>query len=459
VEYPVSNKTGISVTLTAHWETDCLWFDSKGVDHAFLDINTWSCPLDFAPDEATPRDTFAQTCTVGVSGAAFEVDRGFGFELTGTSTGGYVFFQEPVPYGTLDIRGSGPNTHQFLRGFCGDAPYIGIGAIPSLWTSYQQPYLTFPAQVNYQVVCEFYYVPLTSASDAAASPSAETAAETDEAVVASPVTVAEANPTAEPNTSPEDGSDASQPAATPAIVNAAGGSAGSAQTGMQPEAGAPATLLLNVHTCPAGYDVYAQNANPASDCTVSTGPPAVTVNGAASETSADGMAGWTGLPAGAAYIEAEPGSFLGTCTSDVRTISADSVFVPYVFANPAGTIGVSLLAGETLTCDWYSLGIEASGTISVTLFDCPGPTVIVSQCGPAAGPASLHFESIGDAGASFDLTIDESGSCQISATGVYRLAGFPAAACSIESDAFDATGSLVVEPGGTAEVRIYLCRD
>ena len=66
-----------------------------------------------------------------------------------------------------------------------------------------------------------------------------------------------------------------------------------ASTGSQPQpaSDASATLLLNLHTCPIGYDVYAPGADPAVDCAAATGAPDVSVNGIASETSADGLAG------------------------------------------------------------------------------------------------------------------------------------------------------------------------
>ena len=449
IEYPVANASEISVTLTAHWETDCAWFDTKGVDYAYLDINAWSCPLNFTPNATTSRDTFAQTCTAGVSGAQFEVDRGFGFEIAGTSTDGYAFFQEPVPYGLLDIRGTGPNTYRFRRVFCGEAPFIGIGAIPSSWTSAAQPRITFPAQVNYQVVCEFYFTPLSTAVDPAANPEADSA---DDAAVETA-----ASPAPEPVATSNEESDESNAGPTPAIESSQDENSDSGETGTQPASDAPATLVLNLHTCPPGYDALAPGADPAVDCETATGAPSVTLDGAASETSADGVAGWTGLPPGSALIQAAPGAFLGACESDQRALSAESLVSPFVYTSPAGIVGISLLAGETLTCDWFDMATEASGSVIATLLRCPGPTVIADQCAPASGPATLSFEPVGGAGSAFELAIGESGTGQVSATGSYQLTGFPIDACLIESDAFDDTGALVVEPGGTVEVQIYLC--
>ena len=386
----------------------------------------------------------------------FEIESGLSFELSATSTDGYALFQEPVPYGSLDIRGSGPNTHQFLRAFCGEAPFIGIGAIPSTWTSSTQPQLTFPAQVNYQVVCEFYVVPLSTAVEPAASPEASSADVEAPDTASSPATAEEADPAPEPAATPEEDDEGAGSTPTPAIVASQGENSGSDESTTQPAAPETATLLLNLHTCPVAYDVYAQGADPTVDCARRTGAPSVTVDGAASETSADGVAGWTGLPTGVVTIESGAGAFLGVCSSDLRTVS-DSVVAPYVFANPDGAIGIALLAGETLTCDWYAVADGESGTVSASLLVCPGPTVIEAQCESAPGPATLHFEPVDGDGTEFDLQIDESGFGQANATGTYQLTGFPEGSCSIESDGFDATGALVIEPEAAVEVRIYLC--
>ena len=183
----------------------------------------------------------------------------------------------------------------------------------------------------------------------------------------------------------------------------------------------------------------------------------MTVNGAASETSADGVAGWTALSPGAAIIESGSSAFLGACSSDARTLSSDGGVTPFVFTNANGAVGISLLAGETLTCDWYTPDDRDPGTVSATLLSCPGTTVIEAQCTPASGPATLHFEPVSGDGSAFDLEIDASGIRAGQRDRDLSACRLPDGTCSIESDAFDATGALVIESGAAVEVRIYLC--
>ena len=458
-EVPVTAPNSITVSLQPQWEIDCYWFVQEGTDYAFLDITARSCPLNFNPAATTPRNTFAQQCSVGLDGVPFDVAAEFGYDFATnpTSVAGTAYFQQPVPPAPLTITGGTPNTHRYLRAFCGSAPYVGIGAIPTTWTSFSSLQTIWTAKANDQVVCEFYYQPLAIAAGGSASPES-----------VSPATESESNPSAETdapadviesNASPE--SDALPEAEIEIDVETPTPSAAptpaSTESETQPASDTSATLLLNLHTCPIGYDVYAPGADPAVDCAAATGAPDVTVNGTASETSADGMAGWTTLLPGAALIQSQRPAFLGTCFSDARTLSSDGAVTPFVFTNANGAVGISLLGGETLTCDWYILDDRDPGTVSATLLSCPGTTVIEAQCTPAAGPATLHFEPVSDNGNAFDLEIDASGAGQASATGTYQLAEFPTGTCSIESDAFDATGALVIDPGAIVEVRIYLC--
>ncbi len=440
VEFTVANQNQIAVQLQAHWELECAWFNIPGIDYGFVDINVWSCPLNFNPTASTPRNTFAQTCQGGVTGAEFEMSTSLSYEKTGTSNAGSVFFQEKVPAGPIKIYNFPPSTYTLTRTFCGSAPYIGIGAIPSTWTASTGIPVTVQVPINYQVVCEFYYRPLAIAAVAGSPEPDGTTQESPAVTEDSPTAAAAATPD-ETTVSPDE----STP--IPTIVTSQDEGTSSNDSTTPPVAEGPATLLLNLHTCPADYDVYAQGSDPAVDCATATGAPEVTVNGIASETSTDGVAGWSALAPGAALIETGADAFLGSCSSDVRVLSGDAAVAPLVFPNAHGAIGITLLAGETLACDWYTVDDGARGTVSASLLSCPGTTVIAAQCTPAPGPATLHFEPVAGNGSAFDLDIDDSGTGQANAAGSYQLAGFPSGTCSIESDAFDATGALVIDAG------------
>ena len=120
----------------------------------FLDITAHSCPLNFNPAATTPRNTFAQQCSVGLDGVAFDVAAEFGYDfaMTPTSVAGTAFYQQPIPASALTITGGAPNTHRYLRAFCGSAPYVGIGAIPTTWTSFSSLQTSWTANANDQVV-------------------------------------------------------------------------------------------------------------------------------------------------------------------------------------------------------------------------------------------------------------------------------------------------------------------
>lgn len=377
IEQPVTDKIGFTVQLQAHWETECLWFDVEGVNHGYLDVFAWSCPIGFAPTASTPRLTFAQQCQVGVSGATFAISSFPNFSLTATSANGAATFQEHVPVGDLSIAATGPPTFTFVQAFCGSAPFIGIGAIPTTWTSYPVAYTRYDVPVGYQVVCEFYYRPIVITGDVAASPAAEIENATEETLGEG---TSGANETAEPTAAPTpdassppspDDTAAPQPTTVPdgsgsppivAVAGAATEPAASDAPSVSP--GDAATLAITALTCPAGYDPYAPGASPADDCL----DPAPGITLALAGTGNEAMPGttgpggtviWTGLAPGIAIIQRAPApetaaSFLFGCQSAERPLDPIAV-TPIVFADPQGRIAVNLLPGETLTCRWFDI--------------------------------------------------------------------------------------------------------
>ena len=92
---PWRTRTRSPCSSRPHWELECAWFDIEGIDYAFVDITVWSCPLNFNPTATTPRNTFAQTCTGGVTGAEFEMSTsGSSLRKNRNEYAGTVFYQE-----------------------------------------------------------------------------------------------------------------------------------------------------------------------------------------------------------------------------------------------------------------------------------------------------------------------------------------------------------------------------
>lgn len=485
VEQTIDSGIGFTVQIQAHWETECTWFDVKGVNYGYLDIAARSCPLDFTPNASTPRDTFAQQCQTGVTGAQFDINSYPNLETDFTSTDGYALFQEPVTVGYLTISSTDPQTYSFVRAFCGDAPFIGIGAIPTNWTSYAIGFTQYTVPVNYQVVCEFYYRPIAivagaegveaeaSPADIASASDEEESATTDEkeaaAVEASPEVIP-----SEESTSESGDSQGGQSGSTGGNQGASGGTgspSGGSGTASRPpaDASAPATLTLVTFTCPPGYDLYTGDAVPSGDCP----DPAIgidfTVTGqdepAQQATSnAGGELAWTGLAPGAYLLQAAlppetDRAFIADCVSDQRTFTVDNPLNPFAYAGPEGQIGITLLPGEVLACSWYDIPAGQGGAVTGQLFSCPGTTVIKAQCTPAPGPATLHFDPApGEGVVAFEVQIGEDAPGQtVAAAGTYALTGLPTTACLIESDAFDASGQLVVTEDAAVEIRVYIC--
>ena len=54
LEQPVVNGTSFVANVQAHFETECNWFDIKGLNYGYLDLTARACPLNFAPDATTP---------------------------------------------------------------------------------------------------------------------------------------------------------------------------------------------------------------------------------------------------------------------------------------------------------------------------------------------------------------------------------------------------------------------
>jgi hypothetical protein len=179
---------------------------------------------------------------------------------------------------------------------------------------------------------------------------------------------------------------------------------------------------------------------------------------------AGGELSLTGLAPGSYLLQAAlppeiESSFIADCVSDQRDLSGESPFFPVAYAGPDGQIGIALLPGETLACNWYEIPAGQGATVTGQLFSCPGVTVIKTQCAPGTGPATLTFEPApGQSGSPFDLLFGDDGAAQGSALeGTYALTGMPIDACLVESDGFDASGQLVLEEGAAVEVRVYTC--
>ena len=65
-----------------------------------------------------------------------------------------------------------PQAYALVAGFCGDAPFIGIGAIPTNWHSFSNGFAQYEVPIDYQMVCEYYFQPIAIVETGVASPEA-----------------------------------------------------------------------------------------------------------------------------------------------------------------------------------------------------------------------------------------------------------------------------------------------
>ncbi|MEZ4498775.1 MAG: prealbumin-like fold domain-containing protein [Thermomicrobiales bacterium] len=252
-------------------------------------------------------------------------------------------------------------------------------------------------------------------------------------------------------------------------------SQGNGTIGLPPvDPNTPANLIITKYTCDEGYDVLADDADPALDCDTLTNDILYSLAGISDPNflpreritgdDGEGKIEFANLPAGSYLLtetlpEGTIAAFIYTCESDRRDFQQDNPFIPFAFAGPDGRIGVTLEAGETLECDWFDVPEDVlGGQVTVTKYTCPGTSVIKAQCTVFTGGATIGLYPVDDVSADpIELTTGQDGTATAPAEGVYEVLEIPITACLIDSDAFDAEGNLVVHEGDDVAVDVYNC--
>jgi hypothetical protein len=231
------------------------------------------------------------------------------------------------------------------------------------------------------------------------------------------------------------------------------------------------SIAINVYTCPKGYNSFANGADPKTDCSDATGNIQFTLkpsSGASikQKTGDDGGATFANLNAGTYQLtEAFPSgvtsAFIWTCTSTVRDFN-NYPFLPFARLGSSGLLGINLQAGEQLACHWYDVPSKtaqttAGGTaITITAFSCPGQSVNLAQCTPAASGVSFTLMPSGG-GAATTMATDDSGvATGTLPPGTYTLTEAGSSPCLVDSSAFNQNGDLNVADQPIA-VKVYDC--
>jgi hypothetical protein len=256
-------------------------------------------------------------------------------------------------------------------------------------------------------------------------------------------------------------------------TSGAGGTASGGQDLPEVDQDTPANLIITKYTCEPLYDVHLEVSDPAVDCETLTDDVPFTLSNedetdpvelqGVTGDDGEGQVSFSDLAAGPYVLTEEMpegtiSAFIYTCESDRRDFEQENPFTPFAYAGPDGRIGVTLVPGETLECDWYNVPEEqAGGQVTITKYSCSGSSVIVAQCQIFPDGVTISLVPAGDSGEPIELTTGEDGTATAAVEGTYTVQELPDTACLIDSDAFDQEGNLVVNEGDEVEVLVYNC--
>lgn len=403
-------------------------------------VNKHVCPQGFDVASATIYD-LAANCNGAVPDGSFTLQDNGGQPITSALQNGLVSWQQ-VALGDFTITETPMPGYDGARVFCNtkntSGNETGFSELTvSNWT------ITGTTKSGFDTFCDWFNI-----AEPAGAP-------TEEPLNGSPTEQPVEQPTEEP-TSPPIGNSSTE--STPVPTTTA----------------LKARLVINDHLCAKGYDVLAASADPENDCAdASTGVPFTLSGGSGPAikhpTNSSGMAAFANLDAGTYVLTETPpagvtSAFIARCESDQRTFETFP-FTPFARIGSSSRIGITLLQGEQLTCWWYDVPSKSAGgaatptggaEVSISLFACPGQSVILSQCQP--GESGVEFTLTASGGGQPEtLTTDASGVASGTVPpGSYVLAESGGAWCLADSTAFDQQGNLTVADEPVA-VKVYDC--
>ena len=437
--HPLGSEWGITYHVPANYYVTCEWYNAPYEDEPpQVWIQKYHCP-----EGVGHTRTYHQFLSGCVTPGA-DVEYGIGYQgegpsLSVTDAQGRIVLGDLDP-GTLVIGESFPTGYAGVVVYC---QYV----TPHHAGSYQrapvyQGQIALHLDYGYVITC--YWFNLLAGHE--------------------PPT--EATPTSDGHPQPVE-PDVPNPSGTSGPpLGPTGGGTGAG--GPSQQGTGPATLIITKYTCAEGYDLHGPDANVVDDCVALTEGIVFALTdddefNESATTDSEGQATWSDLEPKSYVIqetlpEGTQSAFIWTCRSDYREFQAEYPFTPFSYAGPDGRIGVTLVPGETLECDWYDVPEDQpGGEVTVTKYLCPGTTVIPSQCAVHTDGATIVLSRVDGSGDPVELTTDESGTATAPAEGSYTVTEASGTPCLMDSDAFDEQGNLVVNEGDTVELRIYNC--
>jgi len=391
----------ISYTVDAGYNLDCSWFNTQGTPYGSLTIHKYGCPGTY--QNSWSLNELIANCTTTVQGATFDVSGPNGFSDSQPLTGNTLVWDQLAP-GSYTFSENQPSLWSGSIIFCATATG------PNAFGQYEKVNsdnnnLVWDMAGGQLVDCWWYNL-------------------------LKPVPVA----TIDPN--------------------------------------APATLTIVKFTCPEDYDPLATGAKPEDDCDGPTDGITFSVIGnknasISRETGddGDGTVTFKDLKPGnyllqETFPENTENAFIWTCESDVRVLNYP--FAPFARIDASGTLRVSLVAGETLSCDWYNVPSpeeDNSGDVelNVTLLHCASGQIPSSACDPADEGTGVSFTAVSGSDDPIDVEVDADGKASTSVPAGEYDVDADQAICFADSDAITADGTLDLTGDGPIDITLYIC--
>ena len=444
---PVDNDR-ISWTLNAGDVVFCSWFNVPAPLGTTISVVKRACPdaVGYDPDG---YDAYVAACTEAVADVSFKLDGAStgnpGEQLTDANgqitwsemEADRYFLTEEVPLGY------GPPV-----AFC--SPYLPAALQNRVWQPYPvsaEGRIEFVVADGQSIACAFFNI---SATHPVPSPSAP--------VDATPDAIPDATPGGTSGTT----RGGTPGAASPVAASPVAGSGTSAVT----------TLAIRAHRCPTGYDGRAAAADPVADCTEPPGDVVFELAALAGPTEQAPLRANTGggarsivtfggvtpgdhrltrvdFPAGGA-------AFVLSCVSNLRDF-APYLFAPFAVVDGDGSVRLSLVAGETVVCEWYDIAVEQLG-LTVRAYACGTSQPSVAACGPATEGVRFVLTPVTGAGAPIPFQTDATGAVNLTGlSGMHTLSEIGRQPCLVESPDLDPNGNLTLATDRETVVNVFNC--
>ncbi len=437
-EMDVSDEGAINLLLQPGYDFDCDWFNAPAQQGVTISVVKYLCP-DYVGYDWGDYADYAAECTDAGEGVSFKLD---------SASTGNPGDQQTDASGQASWSGFEAD-HYYLTELPEEAP-AGYGK-PVAFCAYYDPAAMQDRQYDRYDVSDEYRIEFDMADGQFITCtwfniSLSYQGQPEE----EPTYVATEEPIEEPTEEP-----AEEPEETPIDSTATLGS-----------------LMIVAYACDAGYDPFATEADPSSDCLDPLDDREFDLTGSDGEASGltgadgDGTLIFADLAADRYTLQAQlpediDQAFVLACLSDIRSFD-DYPFYPFAVPDESGSLALTLLDAENLACSWYEVPAPApadAAVLHVTKEWCPGASVNPASCEPYTEGIELTLSPANGTNEPVSETTDEQGLATFTVpAGTYLLEEEGGIEwCFAVSEAFDADGNLVLDAGTEVEITIYNC--